>query len=40
MSEGKTIRTVVVEKGYLSEAEADRVLDTRRITGGGIQTGP
>jgi fumarate hydratase class II len=34
---GRTIREVVVEKGYLSEADADRLLDARKMTGGGIQ---
>jgi len=29
--EGKTIKQVVVEEGLLSEEEADRVLDVRRM---------
>jgi fumarate hydratase class II len=37
MASGRTIKDVVVDKGYLSAAEADRILDTRRMTEGGIQ---
>jgi fumarate hydratase class II len=33
---GKTIREVVVEKGYLTEAEADEVLDPESMTHRGI----
>jgi fumarate hydratase, class II len=36
MSSGRTIREVVLEKGYLSEEEVDRLLDARRMTEGGI----
>jgi len=36
LKEGKTVREVAVEKGYLTEAEADEVLDPRRMTERGI----
>jgi fumarate hydratase class II len=36
MSSGRTIREVVLEKGYLSEEDVDRLLDARRMTEGGI----
>ncbi len=36
MASGRTIREVVLEKGYLSEEEVDRLLDARRMTQGGI----
>lgn len=36
MQSGRTIREVVVEKGYLSEEEAAELLDARRMTEGGI----
>jgi fumarate hydratase, class II len=36
MSSGRTIRDVVLEKGYLSEEDVDRLLDARRMTEGGI----
>ncbi|PSQ12342.1 aspartate ammonia-lyase [Halobacteriales archaeon QS_5_70_15] len=36
LEEGKTVRQVVLEEGYLTEAEADQVLDPRRMTGPGI----
>ncbi len=36
MKEDKTIREVAVAKGYLSEAEADDVLDPRKMTERGI----
>ena len=36
LSTGRTIREVVIERGYLSEEEADRLLDARRMTEGGI----
>ncbi|TAH36958.1 MAG: aspartate ammonia-lyase [Planctomycetota bacterium] len=39
LKEGKTIREVVVEKGYLTAAEADRLLDARQMARGGIVTG-
>jgi len=37
MTTGKTIREVVVAKGYLSAKEADRLLDATQMTEGGIQ---
>jgi aspartate ammonia-lyase len=36
MASGRTIREVVIEKGYLSGEEVDKVLDARRMTEGGI----
>jgi fumarate hydratase, class II len=36
MATGKTIREVVLEKGYLSDEDVDRLLDARRMTEGGI----
>jgi fumarate hydratase class II len=36
MSTNRTIREVVVEKGYLTAEEADRILDARKMTEGGI----
>jgi fumarate hydratase, class II len=36
MASGRTIREVVLEKGYLSEEEIARLLDARRMTEGGI----
>jgi fumarate hydratase class II len=33
---GRTIRDVVVERGYLSADEADSLLDIRQMTEGGI----
>lgn len=36
MAGGRTIREVVLEKGYLSEEELDILLDARRMTEGGI----
>lgn len=38
MASNRTIREVVVEKGYLSAEEAERILDARKMTEGGIQT--
>jgi len=38
MATNRTIKEVVVEKGYLTAEEADRILDARRMTEGGIQT--
>jgi len=32
LKEGKTVREVAVERGYLTEAEADEVLDPRKMT--------
>jgi len=37
MATNRTIKEVVVEKGYLTAEEADRILDARRLTEGGIQ---
>ncbi len=37
MATGKTIREVVVAKGYLSADQADRLLDAAKMTEGGIQ---
>jgi fumarate hydratase class II len=37
MVTNRTIKEVVVEKGYLTAEEADRILDARRMTEGGIQ---
>ncbi len=37
MQSNRTVREVVVEKGYLTEGEADRLLDVRSLTEGGIQ---
>ena len=36
MDSGRTIREVVLEKGYLSEDEVDKLLDARQMTEGGI----
>jgi fumarate hydratase class II len=36
MTSNRTIREVVVEKGYLTAEEADELLDARRMTEGGI----
>ncbi|WP_248908488.1 class II fumarate hydratase [Halocatena marina] len=36
LKEGKTVREVAVEKGYLTEAEADQVLDPVKMTEPGI----
>jgi fumarate hydratase class II len=37
MASNRTIKEVVVEKGLLSAEEADRLLDARQMTEGGIQ---
>ncbi len=37
MATNRTIKDVVVERGYLTAEEADRILDARRMTDGGIQ---
>ena len=37
MAANRTIKDVVVEKGYLTEEEAGRILDARKMTEGGIQ---
>ena len=36
LKEGKTVREVVLEKGYLDEEEADEVLDPAKMTERGI----
>ncbi|WP_458188346.1 class II fumarate hydratase [Haladaptatus sp. NG-WS-4] len=36
LKEGKTVREVVVEKGYLSEEEADEIIDPEAMTHRGI----
>ena len=36
LKEGKTVREVVIEKGYLSAEEADEVLDPAKMTSPGI----
>ena len=36
MATNRTVREVVIEKGYLTPEEADRLLDARRLTEGGI----
>ncbi|GIV95844.1 MAG: aspartate ammonia-lyase [Herpetosiphonaceae bacterium] len=36
MATGRTIREVVIEKGYLTPEEADKLLDVRKMTEGGI----
>ncbi|MGI9022086.1 MAG: class II fumarate hydratase [Acidimicrobiales bacterium] len=40
LAEGKTLREVVVERGWLDREEADRVLDVDAMTRGGILGGP
>ncbi len=37
MATNRTIKEVVVAKGYLTESEANRILDARAMTEGGIQ---
>jgi fumarate hydratase class II len=37
MNTNRTVREVVVEKGYLTAGEADRLLNVRSLTEGGIQ---
>jgi fumarate hydratase class II len=39
MARNIPVRQVVIEKGYLTEAEVDQVLDVRTLTYGGIQAG-
>ena len=39
LKEGKTVREVVLEKGYLTEDEADEVLDPAKMTRPGILSG-
>lgn len=36
MKTNRTVREVVIEKGYLTSEEADRLLDVRALTDGGI----
>ncbi|MFQ5400541.1 MAG: aspartate ammonia-lyase [Anaerolineae bacterium] len=36
MASNRTVREVVIEKGYLTAEEADRLLDVRSLTEGGI----
>ncbi|WP_276247486.1 aspartate ammonia-lyase [Haladaptatus sp. YSMS36] len=36
LKEGKTVRQITLEKGYLTEAEVDEVLDPRKMTERGI----
>jgi fumarate hydratase, class II len=38
MVTGRTVKEIVVERGYLTAEEADRILDARSMTGGGIQS--
>jgi fumarate hydratase class II len=38
MNTDRTVREVVVEKGYLTAEEADRLLDVGKLTAGGIQS--
>ncbi|MFN2141750.1 MAG: aspartate ammonia-lyase [Candidatus Promineifilaceae bacterium] len=38
MSTGRTVREVVLEKGYLTAEEADKLLDVRELTNGGIRS--
>jgi fumarate hydratase class II len=37
MASGRTLKEVVVEKGYLAADEAERILDAQAMTEGGIQ---
>ena len=37
MASNRTIKDVVVEKGLLTAEEADKLLDVRKMTEGGIQ---
>jgi fumarate hydratase class II len=37
MAANRNIKDVAVEKGYLTEEEAGRILDARKMTEGGIQ---
>ena len=36
LAEGRSIREIVVEKGYLTEEEADALLQPRRMAEGGL----
>jgi fumarate hydratase class II len=35
-SSGRTVREVVLEKGWMTEAEIDKALDLKRMTEGGV----
>ncbi|MFN2122860.1 MAG: aspartate ammonia-lyase, partial [Candidatus Promineifilaceae bacterium] len=37
MASGRTVREVVLEKGYLTAEQADQLLDVRVLTEGGIR---
>jgi fumarate hydratase class II len=37
LATNRTVREVVIEKGYLDGEEADRLLNVRALTDGGIQ---
>ena len=37
LATNRTVREVVIEKGYLTPSEADRLLDVSSLTDGGIQ---
>jgi len=39
LAENKTVKEVVVELGYMTEEEADAVLNARAMTEGGIRAG-
>lgn len=39
MATNRTVREVVLEKGYVSADELDKLLDVRALTDGGIQSG-
>ncbi len=39
MATNRTVREVVLEKGYVSADEVDKLLDVRALTDGGIQSG-
>jgi fumarate hydratase class II len=36
MAEGKDLRTIVLERGLMSEADVDKALDVVAMTKGGI----
>ena len=38
MQNNRSVREVVIEKGFLTPEEADRLLDVRALTEGGIQS--
>jgi fumarate hydratase class II len=37
MATNRTVREVVIEKGYLTAEDADRLLNVHALTEGGIQ---